>query len=253
MKLRVLSAIASLVLLVACSGSATRSGENGAMREQAEVNTALGREYMSRGQYEIALEKLKKATSMDRSYAPAHTMLAVLYERIGDSKLAEKHYRRAIDIAPANGDVNNNFGAFLCQSGRAQKAEPYFLKAAKDPFYRTPAVVYANAGQCELQLDNLDKAENYLRQSLEYDAEFAVALLAMAKVSFRKEAHFRARAFLQRYEAAGTETAESLYLGFLIESSLQNVPGARKYTEDLLKRFPESRQAEEFQADDNEG
>ena len=42
---------------------------------------------MDRGQYEIALEKLKKAVAYDKTYAPAHTMLGVLYETIGENEL----------------------------------------------------------------------------------------------------------------------------------------------------------------------
>ena len=198
---------------------------------------------MNRGQYEIALEKLKRAVNADPAYAPAHTVLAVLYEQIREPELAEEHYRNALRIAPENGDVNNNFGVFLCQSGRTDDARAYFEKATNDPFYRTPAVAFANAGSCELQAGNLDKAENFLRQSLEYDAEFADALLAITRVSLLKGEHFRARAFLQRYEAAGSISADSLGLGYRIESGLNNTGAAEEYKDQLLFRFPNSEAA----------
>jgi type IV pilus assembly protein PilF len=233
-------------VLAACAGSAGRLADAEAERKQSEINTALGREYLERGQYEIALEKLKKATSFDPSYAPAHTMLAVLYERINDSGLAERHYRLAIEAAPGNGDVNNNFGVFLCQTGRANEAGEYFRRAVEDPFYRTPAASYANAGSCELQMGNLDKAETYLRKSLDYDAEFSDALLAMANVRFLKDEYFGARAFLQRYEGTGPDTAESLALGARIESSLNNGQVAREYIAQLMSQFPDSMQAGEI-------
>ena len=248
MKMKISLLLTMSVLLCSCAGTVRQSSE--AARKQSEVNTALGREYMGRGQFEIALEKLKKATSYDPSYAPAHTMLAILYERIGDSALAEDHYERAVDAAPDNGDVNNNYGGFLCRTGRADDAERYFLKAVDDPFYRTPAVSFANAGSCSLQLGNLDKAERYLRQSLEYDAEFSDALLSMANVSFQKNEYFRASAFLQRFEGTGPGTAESLALGSHIESALNNDQAAREYKAKLMSEFPDSRQAEEIR--DNE-
>lgn len=234
------------VLLTACAGNPSKSdGNRSAARQAAEINTSLGQEYMSRGQTEIALEKLKKAVSADPAYAPAHTMLAVLYEQIGESELAERHYRRAVDVAPANGDVNNNYGVFLCKAGRLDTAEDYFLKAVKDPFYRTPEVAYANAGSCFMQHGNLDKAENYLRQSLEYDAEFPDALLPMASVSQKKGAHLRARAFLQRYEATGTESPAALSLGIQIETSLGNGQAAEAYRQRLVRDYPDSPQASE--------
>jgi type IV pilus assembly protein PilF len=213
-----------------------------AARQAAEVNTSLGREYLSRGQHEVALEKLKKAVKSDDRYAPAHTVLAVLYEQIGEIGLAEEHYQKAVEASPSNGDVNNNYGVFLCQSGRTGEAQKYFERAIDDPFYRTPQVAYANAGSCEFQAGNLDKAEDFLRQSIQYDEEFPDALLPLANISFQKGEFLRARAFLQRFEAAGTESAESLYLGYRIETSLLNEHAARKYAGGLQERFPDSGQ-----------
>lgn len=234
-------------LLSGCAGSGTRpEGPKSAAREAAEVNASLGQEYMSRGQLEIALEKLKKSVSADPEYAPGHTLLAVLYERIREPQSAERHYRLAIEAAPSNGDVNNNYGVFLCQSGQAATAEPYFRTAVKDPFYRTPEIAFANAGSCWLQNGNLDKAENFLRQSLEYDAEFSDALLAMADVSARRGDYFRARAFLQRFQSAGTETAQSLALGFRVENQLGNKTAAAAYRDRLLNKFGASAEARDI-------
>jgi type IV pilus assembly protein PilF len=240
-------AIFGILLLGACASSDNSVGSTDSPALQsAKINTSLGTEYMNRGQYEIALEKLKKATRADPNYAPAHTVLAVLYEQIGEPKLAEGHYKRAVEITPDNGDVNNNYGAYLCQTGETGKAEKYFLKATSDPFYRTPEVALSNAGSCAMQSGNLDNAERYLRQSLEYDAEFADALLLMADLSLRKGESFRARAFLQRYEGVGPETIDSLSLGHRVETGLQNDAGAAKYLDQILLQFPNSNYAENF-------
>jgi type IV pilus assembly protein PilF len=238
MKLSLLALTIAILALGACASSPPAPSDS--VRQQAQINTSLGREYMTRGQYEIALDKLKKAINADPEYAPAHTVIAVLYERIGEAEKAEQHYRSAVEAAPANGDVNNNYGVFLCKNGSPGKAVGHFLKAIDDPFYRTPAVAYANAGACELQGGNLDKAERFLRQSLEYDAEFADALLPMANIYYQNKDYFRARAFLQRYEGAGPDTADSLALGFRIETGLQNREQASAYLQKLMSAFPES-------------
>lgn len=242
----VLINLGMLLLLGACASTGKKATADEARLKQAQVNTALGREYMDRGQYEVALDKLKKAVAFAPDHAPAHTVLAVLYERIEETELAGKHYLSAVKAAPSNGDVNNNYGVFLCQSGNAGNAEKYFIKATEDPFYRTPAVAYANAGSCFMHAGNLDKAEKYLRQSLEYDAEFADALLAMANINMLREEFFTARAFLQRFEAAAPVTAESLSLGWKIETGLQNEKNALEYRKQLNNKFPGSRQAEEL-------
>lgn len=249
-----LCCVFSVLMLAGCATDPSRpDGPKSAAREVAEVNASLGQEYMSRGQLEIALDKLKKAVTADPAYAPAQTLLAVLYERIDDPVGAERHYRLAVEAAPQNGDVNNNYGVYLCQAGQVAKAEPYFLAAVKDPFYRTPGVAYANAGSCWLQAGDLDKAERYLRQSLEYDAEFADALLSLADINARRGDFFRARAFLQRYESTGSESAQSLLLAYRVERELGNAATAASYRERLLSQFSNSRQARELREIDMQG
>jgi len=225
-----------LMLVAACSSTPEKSDSE--MRRAAETNTALGRQYMDRGEYEIALEKLKRAIGYDKTYAPAHTMLAVLYETIGELDEAGAEYRKAVQYDPKNGDVNNNYGAFLCQSGKQKEAERYFLTAVDDPFYDTPEIALANAGSCALDTGDLDKAESFLRQSLGFDDQLASALLPMAEVSYRKESYLRARAFLQRFEAVSPTTRESLTLGYNIESKLGDQASAERYRLELMERFP---------------
>lgn len=231
----------TLFFVVACSPTPKKSDEDA--RKAAETLTALGRSYMDQGQYEIALEKLKRAVAHDEAYAPAHTLLGVLYETIGETEEAGEEYRKAVHYAPRSGDANNNYGAYLCAIGEREEADKYFLAALDDPFYSTPAIALANAGSCALALRNLDKAESYLRQSLDYDDKLGTALLPMSEVSYRQGSFLRARAFLQRYEAVGEMNEESLYLGFEIESKLGDKVSAERYRIELLQRYPGSIQA----------
>lgn len=231
----------STFLLAGCYSALKKSNEEN--RAAAKTNTALGRQYTARGQYEIALDKLKRAVAQDPTYAPAHTMLAVLYETIGEYEQAGKEYREALRVAPRDGSVNNNYGAFVCTHGQAEEAEKYFLAAIKDPFYDTAEIAYANAGSCALQRGDLDKAEAFLRQSLQYDDKLAAALLPMAKLNFQQGDYLRARAFLQRYADVASMNAESLLLGFRIESKLGDEKSARRYRAALMELFPDSPEA----------
>lgn len=239
--------LATALLLGACSSNQSRDDQDEkSARRAAEVNTQMGAEYLARGQYEIALEKLKRAVRSDDSYAPAHTVTAVLYERLGEDKLAETHYRQAYRASPGNGDVNNNLGAFLCRTGQVDDALEYFDRALEDPFYRTPAVAMANAGACALQQGKLDLAEDYLRKALRYDEKFPDALLSMALLNFTRADMMRTRAFLQRYEATGSKSAEALMLGYRLDSSEGDLRGAKAYQDELLKRYPGSAEAQEL-------
>jgi type IV pilus assembly protein PilF len=238
--LRILILI-SLIFLAACSSSPEKSDDSS--RKAAETNTALGQNYMDRGQYEIALEKLKKAVAFDRTFAPAHTLLAVLYETIGDTEQAGQEYKLALQYDPDNGATNNNYGAFLCATGKSKDADKYFAAAIKDPFYQTPAIALANAGSCALDRGDIDKAEIFLRQSLEFDNQLGASLMPMAQISYLKGEFLRARAFLQRYQALGVMDEESLFLGYQIETALGDQKSADKYRLELQNRYPDSLQA----------
>lgn len=238
---RTFVSLLALLLIVACTSTTKKTDED--LRKAAETNAALGRQYMDRGQYEIALDKLKRAVANDKTYAPSHTLLGVLYETIGEMNDAEAEFRLAVRYDPKDGDVNNNLGAFLCRNGKAAEAEKYFDTAVQDPFYTTPGVAYANAGSCALQRGELDKAEAYLRQSLEQDRRMPEALLPMAEVSYQKKSYLQARAFLQRYEAIAPSNAESLRLGVLIETALGDQKSADRYRTRLQEDYPEYIQA----------
>ncbi len=241
------TALAAALFLAACASSPDSERVDSDARKAAQLNTQLGREYMTRGQYEIALEKLKKAVASDKSYAPAHTMLAVLYETIGENDNARKHFEAALKAAPDNGDVNNNYGAFLCRVDGGRGADRYFEAALKDPFYRTPAVAMANAGSCALKRGDMDKAETYLRQSLAYNPDFPDALLSLAGLHYGQGDYLRARAFLQRYETSGQMSAESLLLGYRVETRLNNAAEAGKYRSELIRKFPGAPETAEVQ------
>ena len=228
--------LAAVVALAGCVTAQEQDDEE--RRSAAETNTALGRQYMDRGQNEIALEKLKRAVGFDKTYAPAHTLLGVLYESIGQIAEAEREFRLAVRYDPDGGDENNNLGAFLCRHGKESEADPYFVAAVEDPFYSTPGIAFANAGSCALDRGELDKAEAYLRQSLKYDPRMPAALLPMAELSLRRADFLRARAFLQRHEAVARPDEDSLRLGVEIETELGDERAAERYRERLRQIDP---------------
>ncbi|MFZ1390357.1 MAG: type IV pilus biogenesis/stability protein PilW, partial [Dokdonella sp.] len=207
-----------------------------------------GQEYMAQGKLEVALENLNKALAADNNHADAHTVIALLYERIGDNAKAEEHYRRAAQLVPKSGSENNNYGAFLCKLGRFDESAVYFERAVSDPFYKTPVVALTNSGTCAIKGGKLDVAERDLRAALGRAPDNSEALFQMATVLYRRDDFFRARAFIQRYEAVGQSSADALLLGRNIELRLGNGDAAREYTRRLRGQFPESEQARSLDA-----
>ncbi|MCP4045091.1 MAG: type IV pilus biogenesis/stability protein PilW [Gammaproteobacteria bacterium] len=245
-KTRLLAMLLAVVFISGCASQQSNDlDQKSKGRRAAEANTSLGLEYMNRGQNEVALGKLKKAISEDSSYAPAHTVLAVLYEQIGEMKLAGQHYKKAYEADPGDGDVNNNYGVYLCQTDKQKQAMMHFLKALDDPFYSSPSVALTNAGSCTMRQGDMVTANEYLRAALKIEPGFPDALLNMAKLNYEEENYLKARAFLQRYEAAASHNAESLLLGYRIETASRDSETANKYKRMLESNFPDSSQTTE--------
>ncbi len=238
---------ASIALLAGCASGAVGGvkKEDAATKRQeaARVHTELGQKYLQQGKLELALEKLDKAIAFDPDYADAHTVMAVLYEQIGDSAKAEEHYRRAAQLKPKGGAELNNYGTFLCKLGRYGEAQSYFERALADPFYKTPAVALTNSGTCLLKAGKRDEAEKALRLAVQTQPNNSEALIQLASALYQKGDYFNARAFMQRFESTGQPSPDTLLLGRNIELRLGNGAAAGEYTRKLLHGFPESQQA----------
>ena len=243
---RLLLSILLIKLVSACASQQPQDPYNESDNRKAAVsNTSLGLEYMNRGQYEVALGKLKKAVRADPTYAPGQTVLAALYERIGESELAGKHYKKAYEADPKNGDVNNNYGVYLCQNGKPDQAIKHMLAALDDPFYSSPSIALTNAGSCSLGEGDYVAADEYLRAALKIEPDLADALMNMSRLSFEQKNYLTARAFMQRYEAVAGHGAETLLLAYKIEIASGNTKAANTYKRMLEHSFPESDQAAE--------
>ncbi len=91
---------ATLAACVSSGGSKVSENKKESSQDAARVRVELGQRYMEQGKMELALENLQKALEYDPNYVDAHTVIAVLYERLGKAKDAGVHYARAAELAP---------------------------------------------------------------------------------------------------------------------------------------------------------
>lgn len=241
------TALAAALALAACTTTEVQGpgASKPDLKEAARLNTQLGIDYMRKGQFEIALEKLQKALEQDDELGIAHSAIALVYQRKGETKLAGKHYREALDLNAGDPVTLNNFGIFLCGQGEAQDAEKIFVRAARHRDNRQADDAWANAGLCLRDTPKArDRAEGYLREALKLNPNHANALAQMAQISFDKKDYLRARAFLQRYELNGPATAQTLWLAARTERALGDHTAARNYERRLRSEFPGTPEAE---------
>jgi len=212
--------------------------------DRARPFMQLGQKYMEMGKYDLARENLLKAIKYDPKGVDAHTVLATLYDRVGDPQAAEEHYRMAAEYAPRAGGPNNNYGLYLCKRGKFDLSRKYFEIALADGFYEDKATIYTNAGTCQLLgKGSLELAEADFRHALDIAPSNAQALYQLAQVLYLKSDFFKARAFIQRYEGLGGQAnPDALLLARNIEAKLGNADAARDYARRLHDQFPDSEQ-----------
>jgi len=244
MHYRLVAGCALMVLVLsACTSTELKSTDTEGSQTPASVSTQLGIEYMRNGMYEASLDRLEKAISQDPSYQAAHTSIAVLYERLGETDLAEKHYRKAYQLDSKDPLMLNNYGQFLCRNERYDKADKMFNTALKDPLYRRPETALTNAGLCAIRQSKRDKAEEYFRQALAKNPKYPPALREMARISFAREHWIGVRAYLQRLQEVDALTPEFLWLGVQTEQALGDRDALSSHAMLLKNRYPESEEA----------
>ncbi|EHK91035.1 type IV pilus biogenesis/stability protein PilW [Aggregatibacter actinomycetemcomitans] len=119
---------------------------------KARVELALG--YLQQQDSAQAKLNLDKA----RSYAPDYYLVsaafAYFYQQQGDLEQARAAYLNAIKLDDKQGDVFNNYGAFLCAQGEFDSAYVQFERALKTPNYYYQADTYENLALCALSAKN---------------------------------------------------------------------------------------------------
>jgi len=235
----VVGLVTTVLLLGACTSNKSRFAEQ-EKGDPAEINTQLAIEYMREGMYQASMEKFKKALKQNPNLQVAHASLAILYERLGENELAEKHYREAYNLNRKDPLTLNNYGQFLCRDGRLKEADKMFAAAVRDPLYRHPETVYTNAGICAQMRPDPELADTYFRKALQANPKYPPALREMVKGSFAEEKYLATRAYLTRLQDVTTLTPEYLWIGVRAEEALGDKNAVSSYALVLKNQYPDS-------------
>ena len=215
-------------------------------RTRAKAHTELGALYFQDGNLIVALEELTLAAAIDPDYAPALSTRGLVLYYVKEFDSAEKDFRRALSLEERNPEINNNYGWFLCQTGRAKESIAYFERAYRNPMYQTPANAYLNAGACHIKTNELDLAEDALRRSLRLMLKNPQALYYLADVSYRRGNFDAARKHLTEAARLVEPGPEMLWLSLRVERRLGNQADERSLATQLRRKFPDSAEYQEL-------
>lgn len=253
---RVFALLVLLQALAACVTQTTESpvqrsrgealpdaGQESEQRRRARIRLELAGGYYEQGNYNVALEEVKQSLAIDPEYAAAYGMLGLVYMDLKDRARAEENFQKALRLSPEESDINNNFGWFLCQSGRQQQSIEYFNRALKNPLYATPAKPLHNAGICAMRMGDEKLAEQYFQRAFQVDPNNPVAMFNLGEIHLKRGDVEKARFYANRLNTAYEPSAQTLWLALRAERKAGNKDGEASLATQLRRRYPQSPEA----------
>lgn len=226
---------------------ATASDETDASK-RARVRMELASGYFERGQMTTALDQVKLAIAADPSFSQAFNLRGLIYANLGDERLAEDSFRRALQLNPRDADAMQNFGYFLCQKKRYAEAGAMFDQALAVPQYRDSGRTLLTKGVCLAFAGQLAESEASLTRAYEIDPANPSTAVNLAEVLYRRGEYERARFYIRRVNTVqAIANAQTLWLAARIENRLGNRNGVQDFGEQLRRRFPDSPELALFQ------
>ena len=225
----------------------TASDETEASK-RGRVRLDLAQAYFGRGQMIVALDEVKMSIAADPTVSAAFNLRGLIYASLGDEKLAEESFRRALQLNARDADSMQNFAWYLCQQKRYPEANSLFEQALAVPQYRDGLRTQLAQGVCLARAGQWAQAERVLQLAHELDPSNPSATMNLAEVLYRRADYERARGYIRRVNnVPEVVNAQTLWLAARIEKRLGNAQGVREAGDQLRNRFPQSSEAKAFE------
>lgn len=244
-----LRALLLAMLLAACSsGGIKQPSASERAHQVSQIKTQLAVEYMKAQDYRQAVESIEDALKANSRNVYAWLMRAQIYQHLQVADKADESFRRALSLDPANAEVNNNYGWFLCDAQkRPSDAMAYFDKALADPTYPSPQVANLNKGICSVRMGQPGLADAYFQRALAAAPWFAPVQKEMARAKILAgnptEADYLFRQYQSRVEML---SADDLLLGWQIARALGRSQAVYEYEAQLRANYPYSSELEQI-------
>lgn len=209
-------------------------------QERARLHTELAAGYYERGQMDVALDEAADAEKLDPGNAKVYNIYGLVYAVLGENAKAEQNFQRALQLAPQDSEIHQNWGWYLCMHGRAQASIAEFEQAVRNPLYRTPEIALVNAGRCSASYGDTAAAETFYKRALTASPNNPNAAYGLAYLAYKSARYADARGWLRPAVAQASAPPEALYLGLCVERKLGDKQSEAAYMMQLRNRYPDS-------------
>jgi type IV pilus assembly protein PilF len=242
LRLSTVLAFAAMAACVSSDGRKPLKQEDPKM-QAAKYNISLGTAYLQQGNFPLAREKLERSAKQNPRDPDVHTSLGLLYDRTNDPKLADKHFREALRLAPDRPDISNNYAVYLCKNGRVDEGVERFAVVAANKFYQTPEVALTNAGVCLRGAKRLDDAQVKFAQAIRIRPNYSEPVVQLSNLYLERDQSADARRVVDTYLSAFRPNADVLYSAVAVARAQKDKVAEEKFSRTLRLEFPDSPQA----------
>lgn len=215
-------------------------------RNRSKLHTELGALYFQDRNIPVAMEELTIAIHIDSTYAPAYGVRALVHHYLNEPEHAQTNFQDALRYAPDDPEIANNFGWFLCQTGKYKEGLEQLERALRNRLYQTPDRAYMNAAQCAIGMSDMKLAESYLDKAQRFGGGNPAINYRRADLFYRTNRFEAARSEVSDLMRQMDPNAEVLWLAIRIERKLGNREVESRLSNQLRRRFPSSNENQEL-------
>jgi Flp pilus assembly protein TadD len=188
-----------------------------------------GKFYFDEGDYEKAVENLRKATLRTPEITYAYIVLGVAYERLGQNDTALATFREGAMLAPDNPIMQHDYGAALVRAGRYRESVFYYTRAVE----LAPQLYegWVDLGGVYEQLGDRGRAEEAYRRALALEGRDADVNLRLAWALYRNNKWSEAAIYAAEAAEIDPDLSRAHLLLGILSFQLQDYEAARGYFE----------------------
>ena len=216
------AAVCLAVLLVGCASTADKE-QAASVEQRAALRLQLASAYYMQDQFVVALAEAEQAVQLVPDNVQVRGMRALIFAAMHQPGAAEKDFLYALRLAPHNPELSNNYGQFLCQTGRAAQSLAYFDAALQDVAYGTPELALHNAAACSLVMKDYARAASYWLKAERIAPGAAITYAGLVRVYYQQQDYRQAAHYLERLGKVATmesQAADVLWLGIKVQHKL---------------------------------
>jgi type IV pilus assembly protein PilF len=210
---------------------------------RAQLHQEIAAGFYERGQMDVAIQELNQAVKLDPKNAKIYNVYGLVYATLGEEAKAQTNFLAALELAPSDSEIRQNWGWYLCTHGRPRESIPEFEQAFRNPLYKTPDIALTNAGRCSVEIGDKASAEDYYKRALTINPNNVSAAYSYALLQYRASKLPEARALIRRVNQLPNPAPDALYLGMCVERKLGDSASEASYVSQLKNRYPDSAEA----------